>query len=42
MGLVVARFVGKFKRIVNRDPVEEVVEDRMFSLQSRMRLSNVL
>lgn len=30
-------FVGKFERIVNRDPVEETVEDNMFSLQSRKR-----
>ena len=30
---VVARSVGKFERIVNRDPVGEVVEDAMFSLQ---------
>lgn len=35
MGFVLARFVGKFENIVNRDPVEEFVEEYMFTLQSR-------
>lgn len=35
MGFVLARFVGKFEGILNRDPVEEFVEEYMFSVQSR-------
>ncbi len=35
MGLVLARFVRNFKTIVNMDPVEEFVEEYMFSMQSR-------
>lgn len=35
MGFLLARFVGRFKGIVNRDPVEGFVEEYMFSVQSR-------
>ena len=35
MGFVLARFVERFERIVNRDPVEDFVEEYMFTVQSR-------
>lgn len=35
MGFVLARFVKEFERIVNRDPVEDFVEEYMFTVQSR-------
>lgn len=35
MGFVLARFVREFEAIVNMDPVEEFVEEYMFSMQSR-------
>ena len=35
LGQVLARFVGSFERIENRDPVEKFVEDYLFSVQSR-------